>query len=87
VWRYDDAGILGYAPIDLLMEKTLAEDPSAFDPVGVLHQAAASNDVDASEVTKAMKQLEKAKEKQVSGGCIVCEGRISAGKSRGVSVM
>eukprot|EP00873_Tetraselmis_striata_P011740 jgi/Tetstr1/432004/TSEL_021480.t1 len=60
-WRYDDPGILGYADIDLVMAKALAEDPAAFDPLAVLHRAADASAEDASEVTKAMAALERAR--------------------------
>ena len=70
VFRHDDAGILGYCPVERLVAKALSDDPAAPpDPVATLHAAAADRSAYVDDIYASIVALEKAKkaDRRVSG--------------------
>ena len=61
-FRHDDAGILGYCPVDRLVGKALSPDPSAApDPIPTIRQAGKDKSVFVDDVYASIAALEKRK--------------------------
>ena len=79
-FRHDDAGILGYCPVERLVEKALADDPSAeVDPVPTIRAAAADRSAFVDDVYASISKLEKRK---VTKGELKVDGEDLNGKWR-----
>ncbi len=62
VFRHDDAGILGYCPVERLVAKALSDDPAAPpDAVATLHAAATDQSAYVDDIYASISALEKAK--------------------------
>jgi len=61
-FRHDDAGILGYCPVERLVEKALSAEPGAPpDPVRTIHAAAKDRSAFVDDVYASISALEKRK--------------------------
>jgi hypothetical protein len=61
-FRHDDAGILGYCPVERLVEKALSAEPGAPpDPVRTMHAAAKDRSAFVDDVYASISALEKRK--------------------------